>query len=221
MKNKNSDKKMSLNLAVLEKKLKAMAQDGDLNSILEDIKPAPLSDKKHHGFYTTVKRASIENHIIEARKELPRTKLPFGRHIQWIRAKGGISKRDIAQSLRKDISYIDKIEEGRTNPLCLLINDLAEIMQLFKIKVSEFIQAVKAYQKLTNSNTGKMNAMARSSFGLGSDKKEEALSHAFDAVRLEIVKKKKLSQEPSEIDKEFIEKLKIELKRQGYIELLK
>lgn len=197
-----------------------MAQSGDLGFVLDDTEPAALSVKETDRLYNAVMRASVENRIIEARRTLSNDKLPFGRHLQWIRNKSSTSREDIALSLEKDVSFIDKIEDGRASPLDLLRSEIADIMQLFRIGIKEFSRTVEAYLELSMAKTGKMSSMARSSLGTKTDSKEEALSHAFDAVLLKIAEKEKPVQQGPGIDEEYIREIRNELKKRGELELL-
>lgn len=217
---KNNSENKEKKKDIFEEKLKEMARDGDLGFALEDIKPTTLTINEAHSFYNTVKKASLENKFRIARKALPEERLSFGRHLQWIRKKSRISKEDVAKVLRKDIDFINRLESGRINPLKILEDELIEIMQLFRIGISEFIQTIKAHYQISEVRTGKKYAMARSAFYLASEKKSEALSHAFDAVMQKIGEKENDIQDTLEIDEKYIEEIREELRRRGELELL-
>lgn len=221
MKKIKVDKIKKLDLHVFEEKLKTMAMDGDLGDSLEDIKPSSLSSDKLNQVFQSVKNASIENRILKARKKLPSTRLPFGRHVQWIRNKSGVSKQDVAKNLQKDVSFVDKIEDGRINPISLLINELVDLMQFYRISVSELVATIAALAKLGGAKIGKMSAMARSSLSSNRDKKTEALDHAFDAVLHEIAKSEEADKKGFVIDEKYVAKLKKELVIRGEKSLLK
>lgn len=217
MKKNQIDKIKNLDLATFDAKLRAMAEKGTFDDamdesfdrLLRETEPTKLSVSELGQFYNTVKKASVESSIMEARKKTPAKVLPFGRYLQLIRDNCDLTKADIAKALNKDRTYIDKIENGQTNPLHLLTEDVVDIMQLFRISISELKMIIKAFLSFTAVNKGKASAMARSSIKAGVKGREDSLGLAMDAALQEIAKKKdKTRQDNIKIDPDYIEPVK-------------
>ena len=229
MKKQQIDKVKKLDLAIFEAKLQAMAEDGVFDSAMEEsldrlvreTEPAVLSDKELRQFYQTVRKTSHENAIMEARREVSAADLPFGRYLQLIRDKSGLSKTDMARLLNKDRSYIEKIENGRINPLHLLAKDVVDIMQLFKLTLTELKTLIKAFLTVSSAKSGRISAMARSSIKPGTKDKGDKLAHAMDAA-LQAIAKKTARTEPdkTQIDPKYLESVQKEIKQRGAKDLL-
>lgn len=226
MKKQQVEKVRKLDLAIFEKKLRAMAKKGDfdfamdeiLDISMEETEPADLSDRDLRRFYQTARKAAHENVLIEARKKVSTAELPFGRHLQRIRDKSGLSQADIARLLNKDLSYIEKIENGQINPLKLLVNDLTDIMQLFRLTLTELKITIKAFLSLAAVKPGKVSAMARSSIKAGTKEKGDSVAHAVDAALQAIAKRSPKTREQEEqikIDPKYLEDIKRVLKERG------
>lgn len=223
MKKQQIEKVRKLDLAVFEKKLQTMTEEGDFDSAMEEslerlvseTVPAALSERELQQLYQTVTKASHENALIEARKKITIAKLPFGRHLQRIRDKSGLSQEDIGRLLRKDPLYIERIENGQINPLKLLPNDLANIMQLFRLTLTELKTTIKAFLSLSAVKPDRISAMARSSIKAGTKEKGDSLAHAMDAALQAIAKKSPKTQEQVDqikIDPKYLEDIKRVLK---------
>jgi transcriptional regulator with XRE-family HTH domain len=172
-------------------------------------------------FYQTVKKASHENALTVARRKVVPKNDPFGRFLQLIRTKSELSKRDVAQLLNKDYSYIEKIENGQINPVNLPPPDVVDIMQLFKLTLSELVTGIKAFVSLSIVKKGKISGMARSSIKPGAEGKEDSLAHAMDAALQKIAEKNaQTQQDKTEIDPNYLEAVKEELEKRGEESLL-
>lgn len=217
MKKQQIDKVKNLDLATFDAKLRAMAEKGifddamdeSLDKLLRETEPAELTASELSQFHQTVKKASVESVILETRKKTPAKALPFGRYLQLIRDNCDLSKADIAKALNKNRTYIDKIENGQTNPLHLLPKDVADIMQLFRISLSELKMIIKAFLSFAAVNKGKASAMARSPIKAGVEGKEDSLGLAMDAALQAIAQKKdKARHDNIKIDPDYIEAVK-------------
>lgn len=224
MKKKQIDKVKNLDLSIFDAKLRDMAEKGifddnieeSLDRLVRDTEPTELTNSELKKFYQTLRKASHQNAIIEARRVTPITTLPFGRYLQLIRDKCDLTKTDIAKLLNKDSTYIDRIESGQTNPLYLLSKDVADIMQLFRITVSELKTTIKELLSLSNVKKGKTRAMARSSIKSEERGKGDSLEFAMDAALQAIAKKKDKAYDSNiKIDSDYIEAVKKVLKERG------
>ena len=153
MKKQQTDKIKNLDLTIFDAKLRAMADNGafddaldeSLDRLLRETEPTELATSELSQFHQTVKKASVEKLITEARRAIPVKMLPFGRYLQLMRDRCDLSKTDIARALNKDRTYIDKIESGQTNPLHLIAKDVADIMQLFKLTLTNLKTTIASF----------------------------------------------------------------------------
>lgn len=224
MSREHIEKIKKLDLVEFEKALQDMDFRGKefAEVLYKEIKPVTLSNEELQCFYYTAKKASYEKALVDARKNLSSIKLPLGRLIQFLRDKSGLSQIDIAKVLKKEESYIENLENGQINPLKLPVTDIADIMELFKITLSEFLIAINKFIALSTLKPNKVNVMARSSTKVGTKERGDSLSHAMDAALLEIAKKnKQIDKIEVEIDKNYIENLKKTLRERGSANLLK
>lgn len=229
MKKQQIDKVKNLDLATFDAKLQAMAENGafddameeSLDRLIRETEPTEMTSSELRRFYQTVKKASVESAIMEARKITPVKELPLGRYLQLIRNNCDLTKVDISKVLNKDHTYIDKIESGQINPLHLLSKDVADIMQLFRISLSELIITIKAFLSLTIAKKGMVSSMARSSITAGEKGKEDSLGFAMDAAFQAIAKKKDEATHGNlKIDPDYIKAVKKVLKERGERSLL-
>lgn len=221
-----------LGLSAFEVKLRAMAKKGELDlnpamteqfdKLYLENGPDLLTDSEIKQLYRTVSKASHESAIIKSKETVTVEGLPFGRFLQLIRDKSGLAKSDIAKLLNKDNPYIEKIENGQLSPLELGANNVADIMQLFRLTMTELITTIRAFLSLTETRRTKASALGRSSIEDGSEERGDALAFAMDAAFLAIKKEQgKKQPDKTKIDQKYIEAVKKILKDRGETNLLK
>jgi len=229
MKKQQSNKKKNIDLVSFDAKLRSIAQSGafddaideSLDRLLHSTEPTKLSDRELDQFHQTIQKASIERLIMEKRKAIPVKGLPFGRYLHLIRDRCDLTKKDIAKTLNKDRTYVDKIEKGQTNPLYLETKDVADIMQLFRLTLTDLKTTIKLFLTLSASKRSKASAMARSSIKAGEKGREDSLGLAMDAALQAIATKKGKSCHGNiKIDPEYINAIKNVLKGRGEKDLL-
>lgn len=204
-----------IELSAIEKKL----QELDADDILELCEPVLLSENELKYFKSNVNRAAMERVIVEAKLQVSYAKLPFGRYLQSIRDKSELTVQNIATLLKKEHSYITRIENGQLNPFKIPFNEMADIMQLFRISLTELKIIIEAFLKISPLKGKRVAGMARSSFKQGTVGKADTLSHAMDAVLQKIAIKKPDSKKVS-IDRKYIESVKTELQKRKDSKLL-
>jgi len=200
MKKQQIDKIKNWDLSAFDAKLRDMADEGifdgsmeeHLDRLLREAEPTELTDNEQDRLYQTIKKASDKNAILDARRVTPLGGLPFGRYLQLIRDKCELTKEDVARLLNKNVIYVDKIETGQTSPLRLLSKEVADIMQLFRLTVSELKSTIKSFLSLADLKQSKTSAMARSSIKAGTKGQEDSLGFAMDAALQAIAKKKNI-----------------------------
>lgn len=229
MKKQQTDKIKNLDLITFDAKLRAMAENGafdeamdeSLDKLLRKTEPTELLASELNQFHRVVKKASVENLIMKARRTIPVMVLPLGRYLQLIRDRCDLTKTDIAQTLNKNRTYIDKIESGQTNPLHLIAKDVVDIMQLFRLTLTDLKIGIESFLSIAELKRSKANAMARSSIKPGEKGKGDSLGLAMDAALQTIATKKgKICHGNIKIDPDYIGAIKKALKERGEESLL-
>jgi len=229
MKKQQTNKTKNLDLATFDAKLRAMAENGafdetmseSLDRLLRETEPTELSASELSQFHQTVKKASVESLIVEARRTMPVKVLPFGRYLHLIRDRCELTKTDIARVLNKDRTYVDKIESGQTNPLHLMAKDVADIMQLFRLTLTDLKTTIASFLSLAESKKSKASALARSSIKANEKGKEDSLGLAMDVTLQAIaIKTGTACHGNIKIDPDYIDAIKKSLKERGEKDLL-
>ena len=229
MKKQQIDKIKKLDLAEFDKKLQAMADTGifddameeSLNKLVREAEPTELTATEINQFYQTVTKASVERAIMEARSKTPVTNLPLGRFLQLVRDRSELTHAQIAGALDKGTSFVERIENGQINPLSLMVNEVADIMQLFRLTLTELAITIKAFPTVSYAKRSKIRGMARSSVKADAEDKGQRLEHAMDTALQAIAKKKSQNQPDSEnIDPNYLGAIKRELKKRMAEDLL-
>ena len=163
-----------------------------------------------------MQNAAIQQALSSAGKEV----LPFGRFIESIRERAGLSRSDVAERLTKNDEYVQRVERGDVVPTQLRTPDFADLVELFQITVRAAVEMLKVgFDTLDYRNT--FRASARACAGLRNDKRGEDVERALDAFarkkQRELPRKSTL---PTEIEV-CASKLQDELKRRGRVDLLK
>jgi transcriptional regulator with XRE-family HTH domain len=195
-------------LSAIEKKL----QELDADDIFELCEPMPLSDDELKYLKSNVSRAAMERVLVEAKSQISYVKLSFGRYLQLIRDKSELTVQNIASLLKKEQSYITKIENGQIDPLKIPFKEMADIMQLFRINLTELKTSIEAFLKISPLKGKRVAGMARSTGKQGATGKADTLSHAMDAV-LQKIATKKTSSSKVIVDSKYINLVKTELQK--------
>lgn len=160
--------------------------------------------------------AAIQQALSSAGKEV----LPFGRFLESIRERAGLSRSDVAERLKKTDEYVQRVERGDVVPTQLKTPDFADLVELFQITVRAAVEMLKAaFDTLDYKST--FRASARACAGLRNDKRGEDVERALDAFARK--KRRELPRTPTlPPDIEVCaSKLQDELKQRGRVDLLK
>lgn len=229
MKKPRTDDTKGPDLNSFDSKMIAMAKKGDfdnainetLDRLFNEIESAPLSQSELIKFQNTVQNASVKRLILESRKTMPVKSIPFGRFLQLVRDRCEISKIDIARTLGKEPTFIEKIENGQTNPLDLIAEDVVDIMQLFRMTLTELKNSIAASLSVSDSKKIKISAIARSTLKSGDKGQEDKLGLAMDAALQAIIAKRgKSFNSEMVINPDYIETIKRILKNREESALL-
>ena len=145
--------------------------------------------------------------------------LPFGRFMEAVREKAGITKVQIAGRLKKDEAYISRIERGDLSPVSIPTPDFTDIMGLFHVGIGVVSQMVAASSRIAESKHTD-RASARSHGGLRHDTRTADVERALDAFARKMQKKAATSSGvPPEIEA-CLTRVRDELQRRGRKDLL-
>ena len=228
MRKQQIDRIKNMDLATFDVKLRAMAENGafddameeSLDRLMQETEPAKLTTSELNRFYHTVNKASVEKVIMEARSNTHVSSLPLGRFLQLVRDRTGLTHAQVAGALNKDALFIERLENGQINPLNLMASEVADIMQLFRLTLTNIISTIKVYLSIGLSKQNRISGMARSSIQADAKDKGERLAHAMDALQAAIAKKSYSRADIVKIDPAYLDGLKKELKKRNAKDLL-
>jgi transcriptional regulator with XRE-family HTH domain len=162
-----------------------------------------------------MQNAAIKQALSSVGKEV----LPFGRFIESVRERAGLSRSDVAGRLKKTDEYVQRVERGDVVPTQLKTPDFADLVELFQITVRAAVEMLKAaFDTLDYKST--FRASARACAGLRNDKRGEDVERALDAFAR---KKQRELPRPSSLPHDIevcASKLQDELKQRGRVDLL-
>jgi transcriptional regulator with XRE-family HTH domain len=75
-------------------------------------------------------------------KVIPR-KRPFGLWIEAIRKSANLSRTEVAAALGKDEPFLERIESGDAPPWTFSADDIASIVQLFRLHIDAVVQLIQ------------------------------------------------------------------------------
>ena len=212
----------------LDKILASAIDRGDItlelnDAIVDSLLEHPAGEVSDAAAERIIARLQIRRQdaaITRAKTMIPDTQsLPFGRFMEAVREKAGITRIQIAGRLKKDEEYISRIERGDLNPVSIPTPDFADIMGLLHIGLGPVSQMVAASIKIAESKHT-YRASARSHGGLRHDTRTADVERALDAFARQMQKKAAISAGvPPEVD-EYLRRVRDELERRGRQDLL-
>jgi len=227
--NNCEDKGIDRSLLKYEKVVERMAEMGQINApmddelahiILNELEPVILTEDEMSRLNADLQRIHQDKAIEKARELLPRERQSFGGYIQFLRNKAGLTIVEIAQRLKIQDVYLENIETNFVNPMEIAAEKIADIMELFKISFTDFIEAIEKSLLLVEAKKGKTKSVAGSSFQHNKQEKATEILRAPDNALIEI-EKKKSPERSIQIDKEYIGKVKKELIKRNRDDLIK
>ncbi len=119
--------------------------------------------------------------LAHAKQMIPDTRsLPFGRFMETVRERAGITRIQIAGRLKKDEEYVSRVERGDVSPVLMAAPDIADIVELLHIGFGSVLEMVAASVKISESKHT-YRASARSHGGLRHDTRTDDVDRALDA----------------------------------------
>jgi transcriptional regulator with XRE-family HTH domain len=145
--------------------------------------------------------------------------LPFGRFLEAVREKAGMTKSQVARRLKKDEDYVSRLERGDLSPVSIPAPDFVDIMGLFDVGIGSASQMIVASMRITESKHT-YRAAARSHGGLRHDTRTDDVERALDAFARKMQKKVATSASvPPEVDA-CLKRIRDELEKRGRKDLL-
>lgn len=194
--------------------------DKVVDSVLQST-PEEISERVKNHFKSRLKERLIEEAISSARICIPWEGLPFGRYLEAVRSRAGLSREVVAARLQKTDEYLHRIERGDTSPVQLPVSEIVVILELFHIGLHAATQMLQASDRVSESKQN-YRAAARSHGGVRHDIRSEDVEKALDAFARKLLKNKgKEWQSPDRAETAgFMTKVETELKKRGRSDLL-
>lgn len=195
--------------------------DTNVDSLLEQAHEE-VSDELKVRVKAKLRTKIVESAIASARASIAWKGLPFGRYLEQVRNRAGLTRPVVAEWLGQTDEYLQRIERGDANPTQLPTRDVVHIIELFHIRLSAVSEMLLATVHAAQSKQT-YRAAARSHGGLRHDVRSEDVERALDAftrkIRKRVVSESVATEPPTEI-KGYLVKLENELKKRGRVDLL-
>jgi len=192
--------------------------DKVVDSLLSQIR-SEASDQSKARVKSKVK-VRIEDAAISQSKHVIQWKgVPFGRYIEAVRERAGLTRFAIADRLGKDESYLQRLERGDISPAALPIVEVVKVVELFHLKLNAVNEMLLATSRVVEKKRT-FRAAARSHGGMRHDTRSEDVERALDAFTRKI-QGQKVSEVPDPKEIQIcISKLEVELKKRGRVDLV-
>ncbi len=145
--------------------------------------------------------------------------LPFGRFIETVREKAGMTRLQIAGRLKKDEQYISRVERGDVDPASMAAPDMADIVELLHISFDSVTELVAASFSISRTKHS-YRASARSHGGLRHDVRTDDVDRALDAFARKMQNKSAADPKGSPEVAVCLARVRAELEKRGRKDLL-
>jgi transcriptional regulator with XRE-family HTH domain len=145
--------------------------------------------------------------------------LPFGRFIETVREKAGMTRLEIAGRLKKDEEYISRVERGDVDPASMAAPDMADIVELLHISFDSVTELVAASFSISRTKHS-YRASARSHGGLRHDVRTDDVDRALDAFARKMQNKSAADPKGSPEVAACLARVRAELEKRGRKDLL-
>ena len=158
--------------------------------------------------------------LARAKQIIPDTRsLPFGRFMETLREKAGMTRIQIAGRLKKDEEYILRVERGDVSPVSMAAPDIADIIELLHIGFGSVTEMIAASIKISESKH-MYRASARSHGGLRHDTRTDDVDRALDAFARKMRNKAAVNSGVSPDVSACLARIRAELEKRGRKDLL-
>lgn len=176
-----------------------------------------LADEAKLNVRRKLKRKLQDAAIAHAKKDVS-VSLPFGRFIESVRNRAGLSRAAIGERISKNDEYIVRLERGDLVPTQVPPSELANIVETFNIPLTSLREMVVATIN-TSASKASFRAVARSHGGVRHDLRTEDVERALDAFARKMQQSSKQSQSLPELEV-YLSRVRAELESRGRTDLL-
>lgn len=184
------------------------------------IKDVILSDKEKEQFNKTIEESIKISRIKNLVNEPDLINLTMSQFIFFLKDKGKVNDDLISRYMGIDKKIINEIETRQRTGYSISESVIVKILTSFRIKVKVFIKMLKNDLLLGNSGQQISNSFARSDNSLSGNKKSIHIQQGIDALFLEL-EKDKVENEDNSLNMEYINNVKLILRKNGENDLLK
>lgn len=181
---------------------------------------AEISDASRARFKSQLKVRIEDAAIATARESVQGQPIaPFGRFIETVREHARLNRSAVAERLKKTDDFVERLERGHINPLQLATREFADIVELFRLKLSA-LPAMMAASAATAGTKHNYRAIARSHGGVRHKQRGEDVERALEAFARTVQPKATGAPNTSDEIRSCLAKLEDELKRRGRADLI-
>src|SRR5207248_1438419 len=103
--------------------------------------------------------------IAEAKLTIEDKAIPFGRFVETIRDRAGLTRIAIGERIEKTEEYVQRLERGDMDPVKIAAQDFADIVELFHLRLDTVAAMIVASPQTAQTKTN-YRAAARSHGGI-------------------------------------------------------
>lgn len=157
--------------------------------------------------------------LARARQQVTDQFLPFGRFLEAVREKAGLTRMQVAHRLQTTDQDLQRIERGDVNPLAIAPRSFADALVLFHLKLASATPMILASLQTFDSKRT-YRAAARSHGGILREARSDDIERALDVFARKMQKKDSAQTTvPAQVDA-YMSRVRNELQRAGQTDLL-
>lgn len=157
--------------------------------------------------------------ITEAGEQVTDRSLPFGRFLETVREKAGLSRTQIARRLGSIETDLQRLERGDINPLAITPRSFADVLVLFHLTLASAAPMIVASIQVSDSKKT-YRPSARSHGGILREARSDDIERALDAFAKKMRKtNNNRTDVPAEVAA-YIARVRNELQKAGRTDLL-
>ena len=218
-----------MNEKLLNDLLLSAIRDGEVSlefsdAVVDSLLEQPLGSQFDASAATVQWRLKVRQQdeaIAAARREIPETPQPFGRFVEAVRERAGLTRVAVAERLHKAEDYVQRLERGDLSPINVPAADFANLLGLFNVHISSVPLMIMA-SRAAAADKATYRAAARSHGGIRREARGEDVERALDAFAVHM-RQKALRQASANIPSDvqaYVSKIREELVRTGRTDLL-
>jgi transcriptional regulator with XRE-family HTH domain len=157
--------------------------------------------------------------IAQAGQQITDRSLPFGRFLETVREKAGLTRTQIARRLGNIDTDLQRLERGDVNPLTMAPHSFADVLVLFHLKLASATPMIVASIRVSDSKRTYRPA-ARSHGGILREARSDDIERALDAFAKKMLKSNNSQTDvPAEVAA-YLARVRNELQKAGRTDLL-